>query len=112
MFGLDLCVSQLLLYLIRFSFSFALARFGSARWAFNVLPVGAAIQSLYKPYNSQYSIATAAASNFRTSLSLSLSHSLFSSCDLSLGCVACVRLAVGVGIAILVGMWLYVCMQM
>ena len=40
---------------------------------------------------------------------LSLSLSLSSSCDLSLGCVACVRgygcLAVGLGIAILVGMW-------
>ena len=40
---------------------------------------------------------------------LSLSHTLFSSCDLSLGCVACLRvygcLAVGLGIAILVGMW-------
>ena len=39
----------------------------------------------------------------------SLSLSLLSSCDLSLGCVACVRvygcLAVGLGIAILVGMW-------
>ena len=39
---------------------------------------------------------------------LSLSLTLFSSCDLSLGCVACVRvygcLAVGLGIAILVGM--------
>ena len=38
-----------------------------------------------------------------------LSLSLSSSCDLSLGCVACVRgygcLAVGLGIAILVGMW-------
>ena len=46
---------------------------------------------------------------------LSLSLSLLSSCDLSLGCVACVRgygcLAVGLGIAILVGMWpwMYVC---
>ena len=43
--------------------------------------------------------------------SLSLSLSLLSSCDLSLGCVACVRvygcLAVGLGIAILVGMWPY-----
>ena len=40
-----------------------------------------------------------------------LSLSLLSSCDLSLGCVACVRvygcLAVGLGIAILVGMWQY-----
>ena len=40
---------------------------------------------------------------------LSLSLTLFSSCDLSLSCVVCLRvygcLAVGLGIAILVGMW-------
>ena len=90
-------------------------------------------------YHSQHHAATAAShrrhrrsenrlppSPSRTFLSaiigqnllFSLSHTLFSSCDLSLGCVACVRFAVGLGIAIVVGMYAdvndynvcYVCM--
>ena len=75
------------------------------------LPLIDAIAAFYRRYRrsenrlppppSQTSLSAIIGQN----LVFSFSHTLFSSCDLSLGCVTCVRFVVGLGIAIIVGMY-------